>query len=217
MVIEAMAAFGIVRTVNAKAVELSRSQIGKITVPFLIRILRQRDTGRLALPRSSNKHNSTRSAFSEKIATLTPFPSQVAPRGCGLPGHTRVPNSVVPLNILSECCIAGVVVSFLLTEELSTITRSPHLADLRPLRGKNQSCKRRQSQRQRVWSALEGWLRNAAAEIADVAAPIDLGITVEDLSIISAARHADTVIVTHNRCEIADDHHELIGSLPRRI
>jgi hypothetical protein len=40
-------------------------------------------------PFSSNKHNSTRSAFSEKIATLTPFPSQVAPRGCGLPGTKR--------------------------------------------------------------------------------------------------------------------------------
>src|ERR1019366_8037202 len=50
IVVEAMAAFGIVRAVNAKAVELSRSQIGKITVPFLIRVLRQCDTGRLALP-----------------------------------------------------------------------------------------------------------------------------------------------------------------------
>src|SRR6266542_6531778 len=50
IVVEAMAAFGIVRAVNANAVELSRSQIGEITVPFLIRVLRQRDTGRLPLP-----------------------------------------------------------------------------------------------------------------------------------------------------------------------
>src|SRR5437660_11080911 len=35
-------------------------------------------------------HNSTRSAFSENSAKLTPSPSQVAPRGSGEPGHTAV-------------------------------------------------------------------------------------------------------------------------------
>src|SRR5207249_7332495 len=41
-------------------------------------------------PPSSKKHNSTRSACSEKSAKLTPSPSHVAPRGSGRPGHTAV-------------------------------------------------------------------------------------------------------------------------------
>src|SRR5512143_3775238 len=38
----------------------------------------------------SNRHSSTRVACSEKIAKLTPTPSQVAPSGEGEPGHTRI-------------------------------------------------------------------------------------------------------------------------------
>src|SRR6188768_2938179 len=38
----------------------------------------------------SNRHSSTRVACSEKIAKLTPTPSQVAPSGDGAPGHTRM-------------------------------------------------------------------------------------------------------------------------------
>src|SRR6476659_10818740 len=38
----------------------------------------------------SNRHSSTRVACSEKIAKLTPTPSQVAPSGYGVPGHTRM-------------------------------------------------------------------------------------------------------------------------------
>src|ERR1700681_4975437 len=41
-------------------------------------------------PASSKMHSSTRSAFSENSAKLTPSPSQVAPRGSGEPGHTAV-------------------------------------------------------------------------------------------------------------------------------
>src|ERR1700730_3882199 len=41
-------------------------------------------------PASSKMHSSTRSAFSENSAKLTPSPSQVAPRGSGLPGDTAV-------------------------------------------------------------------------------------------------------------------------------
>src|SRR5437588_7331624 len=41
-------------------------------------------------PASSKMHSSTRSAFSENSAKLTPSPSQVAPRGSGQPGHTAV-------------------------------------------------------------------------------------------------------------------------------
>src|SRR5215210_3979647 len=36
-----------------------------------------------------NRHSSTRVACSEKIAKLTPRPSQVAPSGYGDPGQTR--------------------------------------------------------------------------------------------------------------------------------
>src|SRR6185312_1404244 len=38
----------------------------------------------------SNRHSSTRVACSEKIAKLTPTPSQVAPSGDGAPGQTRI-------------------------------------------------------------------------------------------------------------------------------
>src|SRR6185436_20015211 len=38
----------------------------------------------------SNRHSSTRVACSEKIAKLTPTPSQVAPSGYGAPGLTRI-------------------------------------------------------------------------------------------------------------------------------
>src|SRR5262245_32514184 len=38
----------------------------------------------------SKRHNSTLVACSEKIAKLTPTPSQVAPSGYGVPGHTRI-------------------------------------------------------------------------------------------------------------------------------
>jgi hypothetical protein len=41
----------------------------------------------------SNKHNSTRVAFSEKIAKFTPDPSQDAPNGLGFPGQTLILNS----------------------------------------------------------------------------------------------------------------------------
>src|SRR4029450_3049023 len=44
-----------------------------------------------ALSGESNRHNSTFSACSEKIAKLTPEPSQVAPRGYGEPGRTFMP------------------------------------------------------------------------------------------------------------------------------
>ena len=39
-------------------------------------------------PERSNRHSSTFSACAEKIAKLTPSPSQVAPSGYGRPGHT---------------------------------------------------------------------------------------------------------------------------------
>src|SRR5262249_42649638 len=38
----------------------------------------------------SNRHNSTLVACSENRAKLTPAPSQVAPRGYGRPGQTRM-------------------------------------------------------------------------------------------------------------------------------
>src|SRR5512141_466789 len=38
----------------------------------------------------SNRHSSTRAACSEKIAKLTPTPSQVAPSGYGDPGQTLI-------------------------------------------------------------------------------------------------------------------------------
>src|SRR5512132_2081320 len=38
----------------------------------------------------SNRHSSTRVPCSEKIAKLTPTPSQVAPSGYGDPGQTRM-------------------------------------------------------------------------------------------------------------------------------
>ncbi len=41
----------------------------------------------------SNRHSSILAANSEKIAKFTPRPSQVAPRGCGEPGHTRMDES----------------------------------------------------------------------------------------------------------------------------
>jgi hypothetical protein len=39
-------------------------------------------------PEQSNRHSSIFSACAEKIAKLTPSPSQVAPSGYGRPGHT---------------------------------------------------------------------------------------------------------------------------------
>src|SRR5271157_1384991 len=41
----------------------------------------------------SNRHNSTLVACSEKSAKLTPFPSHVAPKGKGRPGHTLMHGS----------------------------------------------------------------------------------------------------------------------------
>src|SRR5262245_44428776 len=40
----------------------------------------------------SNKQSSTPVAFSENSAKFTPDPSQVAPSGYGLPGHTFIKN-----------------------------------------------------------------------------------------------------------------------------
>src|SRR5580658_6513785 len=45
--------------------------------------------------RLSYRQSSTRVAFSEYSAKLTPVPSQVAPNGCGLPGRTIL--SIPPL------------------------------------------------------------------------------------------------------------------------
>ena len=126
-----------------------------------------------------------------------------------------MPNCVVPLNAISECCVAGVGVSFLLSEELSTITRSsPNLEKSRPLRSKDQSCERRQSQGQREWLVMTRHsFSNAATEISHAAAAIHLRIGVYALPIISAARYADAVIVPHHRREIANDHHKLIAAI----
>src|SRR6202049_933346 len=41
-------------------------------------------------PASSKMHRSKRSAFWKNSARLTPWPSQLAPRGSGDPGHTAV-------------------------------------------------------------------------------------------------------------------------------
>src|SRR5215218_6310813 len=52
---------------------------------------------RVSTPASSNKHNSTRSATSEKMEKLVPTPSNVAPSGYGWPGqicmHTPTSNA----------------------------------------------------------------------------------------------------------------------------
>src|SRR6478609_1780660 len=45
---------------------------------------------RVSSPASSNKHNSTLSAFSEKSEKFVPSPSQVAPSGKGLPGQVSI-------------------------------------------------------------------------------------------------------------------------------
>ena len=146
---------------------------------------------------------------------LTPFPSQVAPRGCGLPGHTRAPNSVAPLNALSECCIAGVGVSILLSEELSAIVAIfSQSRRVKSLGGKDQTCKRGQSQRQREWLIMTRYsFSNDATEISQAAAAICLRIGVNALPIIAAARYADAVIAPHHRREIANDNHKLFGIL----
>src|SRR3569833_905038 len=47
-------------------------------------------SGSAVLAGSSNRHSSIRSATSEKTATLTPRPFQVAPRGVGKPRCTRI-------------------------------------------------------------------------------------------------------------------------------
>src|ERR1039458_2783041 len=41
------------------------------------------------LPSSENKHNSTPVAWAEKSAKFTPWPSQYAPKGYGLPSCTE--------------------------------------------------------------------------------------------------------------------------------
>src|SRR5205085_11706995 len=48
-----------------------------------------------------------------------------------------------------------------------------------------------------------------SAQITNIAAAISVGIGIDDLAIKSGARNAETIIVTHNRCRVDDEHNHL--------
>ena len=87
--VEAVPALGLVRAVHAVGVALARADEREVAVPV--------ERGALAAarcaprcPSSSNRHSSTRVAFSEKMEKFVPPPSQVAPSGNGSPGQTSL-------------------------------------------------------------------------------------------------------------------------------
>ena len=84
--VEAAARRRVVRAVHAIAVQLARADVRQVAVPVEGGALDERDA-RLG-PAASNRHSSTRSAFSEKSEKFVPAPSQVAPSGNGVPGQT---------------------------------------------------------------------------------------------------------------------------------
>ena len=82
---------GLVGAVDAVAVEQAGAGLGQIAVPDLVGVLRQRDALRSrAGPRGRTGTARPWSACAENSAKLTPLPSQVAPSGCGRPGHTVI-------------------------------------------------------------------------------------------------------------------------------
>ena len=80
-----------VRAVDAVAVELARAgrRAGSRARPCRCARAAGSSATRISASAESNRQSSTRVACSEKIAKLTPTPSQVAPSGCGAPGQTR--------------------------------------------------------------------------------------------------------------------------------
>ena len=86
--IEAMSLLGLIRPVDAIAVELPGADVGKMAVPDVAGPLRQRDALALAAIRASNRQSSTFSACAENSAKLVPLPSKVAPSGCGVPAES---------------------------------------------------------------------------------------------------------------------------------
>ncbi len=56
-------------------------------------------------------------------------------------------------------------------------------------------------------------LRQAAGEIAEIAAAIVRRIAVEDFGIPAALRHADAMLQTGSRREVQTDHEEVVGIL----
>src|ERR1700736_692297 len=47
------------------------------------------------------------------------------------------------------------------------------------------------------------------AEITDIAAAIRIGVGVNDLAVKPGARNAESIIVTHDRCRVDDEHNQL--------
>ena len=77
--------------VEAVSVEPARLRLGQVDVPHQVGAFGQGMRAYSCVaPGESKRHNSTRVACSEKIAKLTPAPSQVAPRGKGRPGSVFI-------------------------------------------------------------------------------------------------------------------------------
>src|SRR5271157_861128 len=77
-----------------------------------------------------------------------------------------------------------------------------------------EDCQRGQAQRQ-VVGASAVRLRNGpdASLVADVRASVISGVRVQSLAIVAAGGHANAVLLAHDRREITDDDHGIIGVL----
>ena len=91
--VEAVPGARLARAAHPVAVQLPRPDVGQVAVPDEARsapATRCAPSSRAASG-PSKRHNSIFSACVEKMAKLTPAPSQVAPSGCGLPGRNFMP------------------------------------------------------------------------------------------------------------------------------
>jgi hypothetical protein len=79
--LEAMTGLGLVRAMDAVAVEQSRPRLGQIAMPHFVGALGKRDTLDLAAAARIEDTELDLLAFAENSAKLTPSPSQVAPCG----------------------------------------------------------------------------------------------------------------------------------------
>src|SRR5579884_4156345 len=145
---------------------------------------------------ASHKHSSTPEACSEKRAKLTPSPSQVAPRGWGDPGQTRIslrPSRPSPaLWRSSEEPSLGAGHALELVDE-----------DRAPERGRGDV--------QRAGPAPPGHrLGLHPAEVADPAAAVDLGVGVEHLAPEPGLGHAEEHVLARHRRQVA--HHQSWGA-----
>lgn len=85
--VEAVAVLRLVGAVHAVAVVGAELQVGYVTVPDLVGVLRQGVARDSCWPLSSKRLTSTLVAWAENSAMITPSPVKLTPRGNGSPSR----------------------------------------------------------------------------------------------------------------------------------